>query len=72
MRIDLTHVFREDFKYFINLYEKEQECTRKMIQRFEVDLIEVEHPSPRAYVPEVKKKLTPVEIIMRGYAIIKP
>ena len=62
-RIDCTQAFREDFKYFISLHTADQERTRKMIQRFEADIPDIEMTLPR-YTPTPKEKINPLKILL--------
>lgn len=60
--IDLTPAFREDYKYFISLHTADQERTRKMIQRFEADIPDIEMTLPK-YTPTPKENVNPLKVL---------
>ena len=61
-QIDLREVSRQDLKYFISLHTADQERTRKMIQRFEADIPDIEMTLPK-YTPTPKENVNPLKVL---------
>jgi len=63
-KINLTHAWREDWKSFISSDDKKRHWINQRILEDENQWLEERpQPTPRAYVPEKKEKVTLIQII---------